>query len=294
MMDVPKLDDVTFAKLVEEAKKRIPQYGTEWTDYNIHDPGITFIELFAWLSEMQVFFLDQLTEKDQRKYLKLLGSPLQKGADLNQAIFDVKKDLKKSYRAVTLDDYEFLAKETPDVTIARAHAFWNIDRVEVIVGVKSANINNLKAASEDDKLRVCKHLDTGRLLTTLVEVIDPTIVLVNVQADIRTKPLASPNTVSTKIEETLVKFLNPIVGGWDEKGWPFGRSVYKSEIITLIEDVDGVDCVQNLILSIEGEAGGSKLENGNIILNKHALTDSGPNHKIAQVGYQMPCRRSMI
>lgn len=293
-MDVPKLDDVTFAQLVEEAKKRIPQYNTEWTDYNIHDPGIMLIELFAWLSEMQIFFLDQLTEKDRRKYLKLLGSPLQKGTDLNQAIFDAKKDLKKPYRAVTLEDYEFLAKETPEVNIARAHAFWNTDRVQVIVGVKRENLNTLRNATEDEKTHVCNHIDTGRLLTTLVEIIDPTIVLINVQADIRTKPLASQDAVTTKIGEALEKFLNPLIGGWDEKGWPFGRSVYKSEIIALIEDVDGVDCIQSLTLSIEVDAGGSKVENGNIILSKHALTDSGSHHQINIVGSQMPCRRSTV
>ena len=44
----PKLDDRLFQDLVEEAKKRIPHYTSEWTDHNVSDPGITLLELFAW------------------------------------------------------------------------------------------------------------------------------------------------------------------------------------------------------------------------------------------------------
>lgn len=73
MLPTPKLDDKTFAELVEEAKALIPVYAPEWTDHNIHDPGITFVELFAWLIEMQIYRLDRVTEKNKRKFLKLLG-----------------------------------------------------------------------------------------------------------------------------------------------------------------------------------------------------------------------------
>lgn len=73
MLPIPELDDKKFAELVEEAKALIPVYAPEWTDHNIHDPGITFIELFAWLIEMQIYRLDQITEKNKRKFLKLLG-----------------------------------------------------------------------------------------------------------------------------------------------------------------------------------------------------------------------------
>jgi hypothetical protein len=44
-LPIPDLDDKTFEELVEEAKKLIPLYAPEWTDHNLHDPGITFIEL---------------------------------------------------------------------------------------------------------------------------------------------------------------------------------------------------------------------------------------------------------
>ena len=69
------LDDKKFDELVKEALSHIPAYAPEWTDYNIHDPGITFVELFAWLAEMQIYRLNRITEKSYRKFLKLMGIP---------------------------------------------------------------------------------------------------------------------------------------------------------------------------------------------------------------------------
>jgi hypothetical protein len=48
-LPIPVLDNITFDELVDEAIQLIPQYSREWTDHNVHDPGRTLIELFAWL-----------------------------------------------------------------------------------------------------------------------------------------------------------------------------------------------------------------------------------------------------
>lgn len=72
-LPVPNLDDKTFDQLVEEARALIPRYAPQWTDHNLHDPGITFLELFAWLAEMQIYGLDRVTDQHKRKFLKLVG-----------------------------------------------------------------------------------------------------------------------------------------------------------------------------------------------------------------------------
>lgn len=69
---IPKLDDTRFAALVDEARLLIPRYAPTWTDHNVHDPGITLIELFAWLAETQIYTLDQLTPQHSEKFLRLL------------------------------------------------------------------------------------------------------------------------------------------------------------------------------------------------------------------------------
>ncbi|GMK40243.1 putative baseplate assembly protein [Paenibacillus sp. CCS19] len=74
MLPIPNLDDKTFAQLIEDAKKQIPRYAPEWTDFNVHDPGITMLELLSWLAESQRYYLDQVRDDHIRKYLKLLGT----------------------------------------------------------------------------------------------------------------------------------------------------------------------------------------------------------------------------
>ncbi len=72
-LPIPNLDDQSFEQLLQDVLKRLPVEVPEWTDHNIHDPGITFIELFAWLCEMQLFQLNQITDRHLLKYLSLLG-----------------------------------------------------------------------------------------------------------------------------------------------------------------------------------------------------------------------------
>lgn len=67
------LDDKTYAELVRDALYRIPLYAKGWTDFNPSDPGITILELLAWLSEMQIFRLDQVSNRSYLKYLYLMG-----------------------------------------------------------------------------------------------------------------------------------------------------------------------------------------------------------------------------
>ena len=85
-LPLPQLDNQTFDELMASARKLIPRYAPEWTDYNIHDPGITFIELFAWLTELQRYYLDRVRDENYLKFLKLLGITLK---DARSASSDV-------------------------------------------------------------------------------------------------------------------------------------------------------------------------------------------------------------
>lgn len=74
----PILDDLRFQRdLVDEARRRIIRYCPEWTDYNLSDPGITLIELFAWMTEMMVYRLNRVPEKNYVKFMELIGIQLQ-------------------------------------------------------------------------------------------------------------------------------------------------------------------------------------------------------------------------
>ncbi len=77
--NLPKadLDDRTFAELVNECLLRIPRYCPEWTNYNPSDPGVTMIELFAWLTDQMLGRFNQVPRRNYVAFLELLGIRLQ-------------------------------------------------------------------------------------------------------------------------------------------------------------------------------------------------------------------------
>jgi hypothetical protein len=76
-IESPQLDDLKYDRTVEELVRRIPVYSPEWTDHNASDPGITFIQLFAYLAEQIGYRLNRIPEKNHIELLKLLGVRLQ-------------------------------------------------------------------------------------------------------------------------------------------------------------------------------------------------------------------------
>jgi len=145
---LPNLDDRTYADLVEEARGLIPNYAPEWTNHNPSDPGITLVELFAYLTEMLIYRLNRVTDANMCAFLQLIdsvktreptdrpgivneswtvdGHTKTREVGLTEAIQDVVSHLRTPYRAVTSKDYEDLVlaefREHPDLEkrVARA------------------------------------------------------------------------------------------------------------------------------------------------------------------------------
>src|SRR5919199_1933004 len=66
-----------FQDIVDEAKLLIPRYCPEWTDHNVSDPGVALIELFAWMTDMLLYRVNQVPDKVYVKLLELLGIQLE-------------------------------------------------------------------------------------------------------------------------------------------------------------------------------------------------------------------------
>lgn len=77
MIPLPKLDDRKWEDLVREAIDLIPKYCPEWTNHNASDPGITLIELFAWLVEILLYRLNRVADKNYLAFLDLMGIDMQ-------------------------------------------------------------------------------------------------------------------------------------------------------------------------------------------------------------------------
>lgn len=72
----PKLDNRNFQDIVDELKRRIPLYCPEWTDHNVSDPGITMIELFAYVAEQLLYRMNQIPLLHYITFAQFLGIPL--------------------------------------------------------------------------------------------------------------------------------------------------------------------------------------------------------------------------
>jgi hypothetical protein len=70
---VPKLDDMEFEQLVEQGRGLIPRYAPQWTDHNLHDPGITLIDLIAWLVDQQIYRIDFVGDSLRAAFTRLMG-----------------------------------------------------------------------------------------------------------------------------------------------------------------------------------------------------------------------------
>jgi predicted phage baseplate assembly protein len=72
----PNLDDRRFQELVDEAKRMVQQRCPEWSDHNVHDPGVTMIELFAWMTDQLVYRLNRVPDRNYLKFLDLIDVKL--------------------------------------------------------------------------------------------------------------------------------------------------------------------------------------------------------------------------
>jgi predicted phage baseplate assembly protein len=78
-MSLPEivLDDRGFQDLVNEARKRISQACPEWNEHNVSDPGVTLIELFAWMTDILLYRVNRIPDKLHVALLELLGITLE-------------------------------------------------------------------------------------------------------------------------------------------------------------------------------------------------------------------------
>lgn len=397
---LPNLDDRTFDDLVAEGRSLIHVYAPEWTDHNESDPGITLIELFAYLTEMLLYRLNRVTDANRCAFLKLIDgiertpSPQHPGmvtragspgeVALSAEVQAVVLNLREQDRAVTCEDFERLAlasdpraerarcvpqrdlksakpyetaeghvsvavlpteasfesvllfdgENFTDVTasaggagdakivlssprgVASPFLFIGSNRIfgalsftltdagqgyalvfryfdgkqnnwvqlTATDNALSDGTDNLssgglvtftpppnwkpteadeeemywllvwtsqppaKAATAgriflDLKERARLYLEPRRLLTTRMHVVAPGFLTVGVHLTVNLKPDAKEAEVLRAVEDELILFFNPYPAGADLPGWPFGRSVYVSEIYSLLNDIHGIDFV---------------------------------------------------
>ena len=168
-------------------------------------------------------------------------------------------------RAVTLDDFVALALATPGTRIARAQAFANrhpafgcLTATGVVTVLVLPHLPWSRPAPEPGlRAAVAAYLAPRRVLGTRIEVAAPVYVPVTVRATVVARSGTPPATLPSAVRSTLAAFFDPLTGGPDATGWPFGRDVYRAEVLSLIDQVPGVEHVLGLeLVTADGESCG--------------------------------------
>ena len=72
----PTFDSRTYREILNEAIARIPAHNPEWTNFNDADPGITLLQLFAFMTENIIYRANLIPERNRQKFLRLLRLPM--------------------------------------------------------------------------------------------------------------------------------------------------------------------------------------------------------------------------
>jgi baseplate J-like protein len=171
--------------------------------------------------------------------------------------------LKHRDRAVSYEDYEWLAREA-SAQVARAlcipvHsglAENDTDLAGRITLLLVPVSDEAKPQPSPGLVRAVKDaLDARRLPTVAFTIKGPKYVEVAATATVVPRNFDEADLVRRRVADELAAFLHPLTGGPEKQGWDFGRDVYVSEVAAVIEAVEGVDHVK--ALSISGSIGGS-------------------------------------
>jgi predicted phage baseplate assembly protein len=207
-----------------------------------------------------------------------------KAETLNEAKARAVRELAIPTRAVTLPDFEFLALETPGVPVARAHAIPEYHPAMPCINVSGSTtvvvLPNCPSERPEPTrallATVRRYLERRRLLTSELHVIGPHYTTVSVQARLSATPEADRRALIRRARSALDKFFHPLQGGPEGRGWPIGRAVYRSELLALLNDMDGVQYVEELTWRVDGRPASRC---GNITICRHGLVASG-THEI--------------
>ena len=298
-LPLPNLDDRTYQELVAEAQALIPNLNPAWTNHNPTDAGLVLIELLAWLTELVLFRVNQVPDRNYQTFLKLLNGPDWSPTDeLDLAIRQTVLALRQRYRAVTCADFEYLATRIwPETDEAKALGPECVVKRACCLPRRNLTVNTAPAEGHLSLVIVpagpaghpqpteelCRELaawlaDDRRLLTTHHHVVGPEYKEVKVTATLVPHSDARIEEIPGQAVKLVRQFFNPLPteDGVAGQGWPFGRNVYLSEVYELLEKAPGVDYVA--AVELNGQAASVSLEARQLV----AVTVDEDSFTIAQ------------
>ncbi|MFI7452299.1 putative baseplate assembly protein [Nonomuraea sp. NPDC049714] len=160
-------------------------------------------------------------------------------------------------RAVTVEDYEALARTAASnaarikcvpVTGSDGGPTEGV-RVLVVPDVRGTERNFEQFMPKEEMVRaIATYLDERRCLGARILVEPPSYQGVTVVAELRAGSAVNHEEVRARALSALYTYLNPVTGGQWGTGWPFGRPVQAGEVHAILQQVEGVDLIDEILL----------------------------------------------
>lgn len=308
-LQLPDLDNKTFDDLMKEMIASIPKYSKKWTNFNPSDPGITLLEMLAWIAESLLYRTNRIPAESYLNFLKLVAGPdnsydetdmahkrlldyvknVTSGAieaDLTSMKAAVQEFLNSRFTAITAEDFKTLALEASD-GVARVEVVPSPNYIEIVVVIES----DVQAIIDGEIEKVRKYLEPRLLLGTMIYVKNAAYTDVELRIeitcenyvsseftakpytpDIMSKPKGQTKTLDDTVGYAIFEYLDRIYGGSGKTGWPYGRDLIIYELYHIIEKIGGVVNVNNIGITYPAGASFPLKVDGLIRLRRIILT----------------------
>src|SRR5262245_34276078 len=127
------LDDLTWNEMILAIRRRIAADSDgKWTLHATVDPGVTLLELFAWLLEQRVYWMDQVPDALVRAALKLLGEEMRQA----QSAATVLQFPARAFKIVSASTAMLLLKRQPSLIFStdQALTLLPVERLGLSIG----------------------------------------------------------------------------------------------------------------------------------------------------------------
>jgi predicted phage baseplate assembly protein len=192
--------------------------------------------------------------------------------------------LRTRARAVTTEDYEEIAREAaPQAGRVRAvsageGAQAGSVRLQVVpsVGSPEGRIAYEQLVPDESLLRTIRdRLEECRVIGTQLNVERVGYTGVLVMATVRAAQGMDPARVKSAAERALFRYINPLAGGPDGRGWPFGRPVTMGEVYAVLQRVPGVELIESLeLFGADAESGANRKKAERVEVSPNGLVFS--------------------
>jgi hypothetical protein len=159
-------------------------------------------------------------------------------------------------RALNGPDLERIVLDTAGCRVVRARAFPELD--PALPGLRAAGTATVvvvpglpvgRPEPTDGLLGAVRTaVERRRIVASRIVVAPPSYVVVAVQATLSALPGVAAADAQAAALAAVNGYLDPVAGGPDGAGWPFGRDVYRADVMAVLDAAAGIDAVVSLDL----------------------------------------------